>query len=351
MITLQQTKIKVNFSVLSRTSIAPLYARAKVSKQHGSIFNDAKATELVEGMDSDLIPFNQVINYVDFIFVARALQFDNVVKAYIKEYPHALIVNLGAGLDTGFYRVDNGTIQWYDLDLPEVIEVRKQIIPETDRAKCIAKSFFDPSWCQDIKTEGGVFIIAGGLLRYFSETQVRQLFSLLANCLPGCEIVFEAESKSSGIVDGNYGAYGVGWSDDEPEKRSALQAEALGEFKKMWERVPKDKKEKVIRTLTTSTKPQNAEWSDFETWWNQLSSQEKGKAMSEFFAGFFSDLNCACPLEDANEMTKWDNRIRVVGQFPLFRDIPRDPSLSLSIRQFMNYTDEKGRIKIFHMRV
>lgn len=348
---MQQTKIKVNFSGLSRTSIAPLYARAKVSKQYGSIFSDAKASELVERMDSDLIPFSQVINYVDFIFVARALQFDNMVKAYIKEHPHASIVNLGVGLDTGFYRVDNGTIQWYDLDLPEVIEVRKQLIPETDRAKCIAKSFFDPSWCQDIKPEGGVFIIAGGLLRYFSETQVRQLFSLLADRLPGCEIVFEAESKSSGIVDGNYGAYGVGWSDDKPENRDALQTEALDEFKKMWGRVPKDKKEKVIRTLTTSTKPQGAEWNDFETWWDQLSNQKKGKAMSELFAGLFPGLNCACPLEDANEMTTWDNRITVVDQFPLFKNIPRDPLLSKSIRQFMDYNDEKGRMKVFHIRV
>ena len=89
----------------------------------------------------------------------------------------------------------------------------------TDRATCIAKSFLDPSWCQNIETESGVFMIACGLLCYFNETQVRQFFSLIADRLPGSEIVFDAESKSSSIVDGNSGAYGVGWSDDEPEKR------------------------------------------------------------------------------------------------------------------------------------
>jgi len=75
--------------------------------------------------------------------------------------------------------------------------------------------------------------------------------------------------------------------------------------------------------------------------------RKKGKAMSDFFTGF----TCGCPLENASEITVWDDRITVVDQFPLFRDIPRNPSLSRSIRQFMDYTDEKGRIKIFHMRV
>ncbi len=51
-----------------------------------------------------------------------------MVKAHIKEQPHASVVNLGAGLDTEFYRIDNGTIRWYDLDLPDVIEIRKQIL-------------------------------------------------------------------------------------------------------------------------------------------------------------------------------------------------------------------------------
>jgi O-methyltransferase involved in polyketide biosynthesis len=348
-IDLQQNKIKVDFNGVARTSIAPLYARAKISNEYSLIFNDAKAVELAELIDSGLFTINKVdINYLDFPFVARAIQFDNIAKKYIKEHPHSSVINLGTGFDTGFYRVDNGTIHWYDLDLPEVIEVRKQLIPETDRSTCIAKSFLDPSWCQDIKTESGVFMIAGGLLRYFSETQVRQFFSLLADYLPGSEIVFEAESKSSNIIDGKPGALGVGWSDDEPEKRNALQIEALRAFKSVWVRAPKYVKDMMLGALTTPTKPQSTEWEDFEVWWSQLNAQEKGKAMNDFIP---DSVRCECPLEDANEMTMWDNRITVVDQFPLFKDIPRDPSLSLSIRQFMDYTDEKGRIKIFHIRV
>jgi O-methyltransferase involved in polyketide biosynthesis len=104
------------------------------------------------------------------------------------------VINLGAGLDTGFCRVDNGLIQWYDLDLPNVIALRKQLIPETGRTHYIAKSLFDMSWCNEIKhpkhTNDGVFIISAAVLMYFEETQVRRLFSSLADELPGAEMVF-----------------------------------------------------------------------------------------------------------------------------------------------------------------
>ncbi|WP_440947782.1 class I SAM-dependent methyltransferase [Methanosarcina sp. T3] len=345
---MQQTRTKVDFSRVLGTPLVPLCARAKISKEYGSLFNDAKAIELVERIDYDFSMLEKSsADYLLFATAARAIQLDNKVKAYIKEQPHTSVVNLGAGFDTGFYRVDNGTIHWYDLDLPEVIKVRKRLLPETDSSTCISKSFLDPSWCQDIKNENGIFMIAGGLLRYFGEAQVRQFFSLIADRLPGSEIVFEAESKSSNDVDGSCGAYGAGWSDDEPEKRDAMQAEGVRALKNGWTILPKSLKYQMIGALTTPTKLHSIEWNDVETWWNQLNAQEKGKAMSDFFFGF----TCGCPLEDASEMTAWDDRIIVVDQFPLFRNIPRDPSLSMSVRQFMNYTDEKGRIKIIHVRV
>lgn len=83
-------------------------------------------------------------DYAKFSAVAQTMQFDQKAKSYIKEHSHASVVNLGAGFDTGFYQVDNGIIHWYDLDLPEVIGVRKQLFPETDRSTCVAQSFINP---------------------------------------------------------------------------------------------------------------------------------------------------------------------------------------------------------------
>lgn len=94
--------------------------------------------------------------------------------------------------------------------------------------------------------------------------------------------------------------------------------------------IPQDLKEKTLDALATLTKPHSTEWNDFEIWWNRLNAQEKSKVLSDFAT--FHGTACKCPLEDANELTTWDNRITVVDQFPLCKDIPRDSSLSKSIQ-------------------
>ncbi|EPS50207.1 O-methyltransferase domain-containing protein [Clostridium botulinum A1 str. CFSAN002368] len=87
------------------------------------------------------------------MFVVRAKTFDDAIKNFISKYPNSSIVNLGAGLDTTFFRVDNENLNWYNIDLPDVIELRKKLLPESDREKCIAKSFLDISWFNDIKKD------------------------------------------------------------------------------------------------------------------------------------------------------------------------------------------------------
>jgi O-methyltransferase involved in polyketide biosynthesis len=192
----QQDKIKVNLSGVSETLLLPLWSRAKTSRDHNSLFYDAKAVELVEKIDYDFSTLDENPLESDLFFVARAKQFDDKIRAYIREHPRASVVNIGAGLDTTFYRVDNGTVRWYDLDLPNAIALRERLIPETKRVTYIAKSLFDSSWYMDIKnTEGGVFLMAAGVLFYFEESQIRQFFSSLADNFPGSEIAFNAHSE------------------------------------------------------------------------------------------------------------------------------------------------------------
>ncbi len=344
---MQQEKIKVNLSGVSQTLLGPLWSRAKISRDHNSLFYDAKAVELIGKIDYDFSTRDKVIpGYLSSLFVARAKQFDDKIRAYIREHPRTSVVNIGAGLDTTFYRVDNGLIHWYDLDLPAVIALRKQLLSEPDRVTYIAKSFLDQSWCKDINTENGVFMIAGGLLRYFEESQVRQFFSSLADNLPGSEIVFDVESK----LDNDFGA----WIEQlPPAQREELRTTWAEMLKGWWDKAPQDQKDKLndmITTLKLPIKSKGKELFDFEAWWNQLSAKETEEVWRDFRA--FSNWRLAkWALEDANEITKWDSRIIVVGQFPLYRNIPRDPSLSIEIRQFMDYSDKSERVNILHLRV
>jgi O-methyltransferase involved in polyketide biosynthesis len=107
-------------------------------------------------------------------------------------HPEAVIVNLGAGLDTTFYRVDNGLLKWYDIDLPDVIDLRKKLIPDTERSYCIKESIFDMQWIKYLNNirGGGVLFLSGGVLEYFNKDTVKLFLIGCADKFPGSEIVF-----------------------------------------------------------------------------------------------------------------------------------------------------------------
>ena len=330
--------------------------RADLSKKHSSLFYDAKAVELVDKIDYDSLTIDMPFpNSLFSFFIKRdilpgielftliAKQFDQKVKTYIKGHPRASIVNIGAGLDTTFYRIDNGMIHWYDLDFPAVIDLRRQLFPESDRITYIPKSLLDPSWCKDIEnTKNGIFIMASGVFQFFETTQLRQFFSMLADNFPGGEIVFNAFSRPENDA--------FLWTDMvPPEQRDMLGAafeEALDDW---WEMAPQDQKDELndmIATLKLPTKPKGTEWGDIKTWWIRLSNKEQEEALTTFLRmghGFWAP-------KDANEITKFDSRITLIDQFPTYKDIPRD-SLSEDLRRLMDYSDEQGRFCIFHLRV
>ena len=203
---MQQDKTKINLHGVSQTLLSPLWGRAKLSREHNSVLNDMKAIEIVEHIDYDFSTLDKKLNLEsNLVFVTRARRFDDKIRAYIAEYPHASVINLGAGLDTTFYRVDNGSIHWYDLDLPDVIELRKQLVPETDRMRCVAKSLLDLRWRNDVEDiENGVFMISCGVLGFFEKSQVKQFFSSVADNFPGGELVFDTASKLGNLMS-NWG--------------------------------------------------------------------------------------------------------------------------------------------------
>jgi len=196
--------MKIRLKNVEETLLLPLWSRTQVSREYSSWFSDTKAIELVEKIDYDFSKLGENL-FQSLFMTARAKQFDDKIKSFIGAHPNASVINLGAGLDTMFYRVDNGLVHWYDLDLPNVIALREQLLPRTDRITYIPKSIFDSSWCNDIKdVENGVFIVACGVLAFFKESQIKQLFSMLVNYFPNGEVVFDTSTKLGNIFS-NWG--------------------------------------------------------------------------------------------------------------------------------------------------
>ena len=177
------------------TLLVPLWARAIETKHPDPIVKDEKAVQIMDQIDYDFSKFkNQEPTQVSVAVRTEIL--DNATKAFIDKYPTATIINIGCGLDTRFLRVDNGQIIWYDLDLPEVISIRKQFFSESGRHKMIAKSVFDYSWIDDINANEHILIIAEGILMYLTEQEVKDIMSKLADAFKEAEMLLETTPAS-----------------------------------------------------------------------------------------------------------------------------------------------------------
>ncbi|MFV0400061.1 MAG: class I SAM-dependent methyltransferase [Oscillospiraceae bacterium] len=179
------------------TMLLPLWGRAKYSAENKNILDDVDARRIVESSGLDFSHVEKGFGeFSGICYIARARKIDDAVRSYISRHPKATVVNIGAGLDTSFSRVDNGQIHWYNLDLPDSIAFRRSYLPDSERNTCIAKSFLDLSWFDDVDflPENGIIFVSGGVFYYFHEEDLQRIFSAMAERFPGGELYFDAES-------------------------------------------------------------------------------------------------------------------------------------------------------------
>jgi O-methyltransferase involved in polyketide biosynthesis len=180
------------------TMLLPLWGRAEYSRLNPDILDDKEAIEIIRSCGYDFSAVSKVFGeYGGLCYIYRARKIDDAVRAYIKEHPRATVVNIGAGIDTTFSRVDNGQIRWYNLDLPDAAAFRRTLISEPERSAVIAKSFFDTSWFDDIAFDrnDGIIFISAGVFYYFREEEIKSVVAAMARRFPGGELYFDAESK------------------------------------------------------------------------------------------------------------------------------------------------------------
>jgi O-methyltransferase involved in polyketide biosynthesis len=189
-------KVEIDLHGVPQTLLLPLLGRATFSEKSYSPIRDERAVALVKTLNYNFKNLESKLGSSLLFWIARAFHFDEAIKAYIKMYPHAVIVNLGCGLETAFYRIDNEKLTWVDIDLPEVIDLRRQLFPSHERVHLLAKSILDYSWLDDVRQLGSEFLfLAGGVFMYFTETDIKLLLTEMAMRFPRSELVFDTLSK------------------------------------------------------------------------------------------------------------------------------------------------------------
>ena len=190
---------------VSSTMLITLYARARESISRNPIIHDSKAVEMIEIIkkevtESDNPIHRKIVNgkYNSKLVTSMALRsrrFDRYVYDFLKNSPVGTVINLGCGLDTRFDRIDNGKVIWFDIDFPEVIELRRRFMKENTRRQFIAGSILDNAWAKIVKTGGPYLILAEGVFMYLTEPDVKNLLVMIHCELVSADIVCEVTNR------------------------------------------------------------------------------------------------------------------------------------------------------------
>lgn len=176
------------------TAFIPVAIKANETLRKNARIKDDVAVEIVRHLNLDTRPYDKFMSHEGVI--ARTLMLDRMVKDFISKNPEAVIVNMGAGFDNRFARVDNGSIFWFDLDLPDSIALRKKVFAERDRVEMISGNVLEDKWHESVKKEASVthtkiLFLAEGLFMYLTLDEIAQLLSALKANFPSGMLIAE----------------------------------------------------------------------------------------------------------------------------------------------------------------
>lgn len=131
------------------TALIPLAVKANETMRKNARIRDRKAVEIIQALNIDTAQYDKFMSHEGVI--ARTIMLDRQLKEIIRKAPDTVIVNVGAGFDDRFSRVDNGRIAWFDLDLPDAIAARKKAFPERERVTMLAGNALESKWCRPMQ--------------------------------------------------------------------------------------------------------------------------------------------------------------------------------------------------------
>ncbi|MGN9785619.1 class I SAM-dependent methyltransferase [Nonomuraea sp. ZG12] len=187
---------RVHLTEEKATLLATLYGRALDARSPHPILGDTLAAQVVERIDHDFSSTG--ITRRSAASVAyRARFLDGWAAEFLTAHPDAVVLHLGCGLDTRVHRLDPPPgVDWYDVDYPEVVELRRRLFPERPGCTTIGSSVTDLAWLDQVPADGRqVLVIAEGLFYYLDATLGRELVRRIVDRFAGGELVFDALGK------------------------------------------------------------------------------------------------------------------------------------------------------------
>jgi O-methyltransferase involved in polyketide biosynthesis len=156
---------------------------------------DTTALEIIDSVDFNFTQLTENLSEISQIaWIARCKRFDMIVNKFIADHPEGTVVNIGCGLDTSYERICSNSVHWYDLDLPDVIELKKKFQKETEKRRFISSSFLDTTWFNKISTNDKILLISTGVFVYFEEPEIMNFIIKVADRFEDSEMFFDVTS-------------------------------------------------------------------------------------------------------------------------------------------------------------
>lgn len=175
--------------------LATLYARALDAGFGKPILGDRWARDIVDRIDYDWTTTTITARTSPSV-TTRSLHFDIWARQFLAVHPEAVVLHLGCGLDSRCYRLDPGpSVEWYDVDYPDVAELRRQLFPSREHCHVVAASVTDPAWLADLPSDRPTLMLGEGLTMYLTEADGVSLLRRIVEHAPSGEVQFDAFNR------------------------------------------------------------------------------------------------------------------------------------------------------------
>jgi len=224
------------------TALWTLHLRATEARRRDAVLHDPWAVELVERIDHPFAQrFGTELGLAAQWQALRSRTFDDAVRRFQADCPGGLVVALGEGLETGFWRTDDGRVRWLSVDLPATAELRRALLPDEERRRTIAASVLDDDWLDEVDAAHGVLLLAQGVLMYLRPPDVHALFDRCAARFPGAALVFDTAPRwfamlaSRGLLrtPSGYVAPPMPWGFDLLERRRLARRPGIARLREL----------------------------------------------------------------------------------------------------------------------
>ncbi|MEP9374297.1 class I SAM-dependent methyltransferase [Mesorhizobium sp. KR1-2] len=186
---------KVSLTREKETLLITLYGKALESRRADTLLGDCFADEAIGRIDYDFSRLEVDANLAASLAI-RASTLDAWIRAFLAAHPDAIVLELGCGLDTRVFRIDpDDGVEWFDIDFPEVMELRRKLYPAHRSCRPIASSVTVPEWLAQVPRDRPAMVVAEGLTPYLTSEEGPRLVAWLVSHLGSGELICDVYSE------------------------------------------------------------------------------------------------------------------------------------------------------------